>query len=227
MKAGAAPGAVQSAAAAPAPAALRWHLQGEVSEACSCRVPCTCNFGQSPSPESYCWALYSLDITKGKAGGVDLSGLKLASASGKNGSVFYVDERATPEQEQALRLISGQLHQKMIAYWASVAPDAITDPQFKLLDVRTAPITQTYGERSNLLKIGNAGLFQSDYIIGVDGRTPLMVENNWSWNITRNIKGKTSVLRYADEYGNRFDLDGTNMNQGHFDWTDATSIYYR
>ena len=59
------------------------------------------------------------------------------------------------------------------------------------------------------------------------GKTPVVVENNWSWNIQHGIKGKTKRLHYKDEFGNEFDLTGTNANQGQFDWSDKTPVYFR
>jgi hypothetical protein len=77
------------------------------------------------------------------------------------------------------------------------------------------------------LVIGDRGGFESSYILGIDGKTPVVVENNWSWNIRHGIKGKTKRLQYRDEFGNEFDLTGTNANQGEFDWSDQTPIYFR
>src|ERR1041385_5350235 len=80
----------------------QWHLTGDLSESCSCSVPCSCNFGEAPSPHKFCWALYSLDIQSGNYGEVDLKGLRLAGALGSKGIVWYIDERASKEQATAL-----------------------------------------------------------------------------------------------------------------------------
>src|SRR5205823_10964258 len=34
-----------------------WEISGDLTEACTCAVPCTCNFGRGPSPRHYCYAL--------------------------------------------------------------------------------------------------------------------------------------------------------------------------
>src|SRR5437868_13903670 len=62
------------AAAAPSTASAPWRIMGDLSEACTCSVPCTCNFGEGPSPSHTCWALFSLDIKKGRFGKVNLAG---------------------------------------------------------------------------------------------------------------------------------------------------------
>src|SRR5579863_8464537 len=82
-----------------------WEIAGQLSEACSCSVPCSCNFGQGASPHHYCWSMMSFYIEKGYYGSVKLDGLHLAGAHGKGGRVWYIDDRATPEQEAALKAI--------------------------------------------------------------------------------------------------------------------------
>ena len=96
-----------------------WEIAGELSEACTCAVPCTCNFGDGPSPHHYCYALFSLDIEKGHYGDLILDGLHLAGAHGKNGEVWYLYHRATPEQSQALKLIAVHIRTRKNSYLES------------------------------------------------------------------------------------------------------------
>ena len=177
-------------------------------EACTCAVPCTCNFGDGPSPHHYCYALFSLDIEKGHYGALILDGLRLAGAHGKNGEVWYLDDRATPEQSQALKLIAAHIRTRKNSYFES------------------AHIVQEVGEKGNRVEIGDKGGFEAEYILGGDKKTPVVVENNTTWNIAKSIKGKTKRLRYKDQHGNKFDISATNSNQGKFDWTDQTSFYF-
>ena len=106
-----------------------WRLTGDFYEACTCSVPCPCNFGQSPSPHPFCYALWSLDIKDGHYGSTDLSGLKLATGNGAKGGVFYVDESATAEQASALKAIGETMWKsaaraRVISKQASSAPTA-------------------------------------------------------------------------------------------------------
>src|SRR5260370_7604776 len=80
-----------------------WQMQGDLTEACTCSVPCTCNFGQGPSPRHYCWALFSIDIQKGRYGCVKLDGLRLAGVHAKKSDVWYIDHPATPEQASSFK----------------------------------------------------------------------------------------------------------------------------
>jgi hypothetical protein len=187
-----------------------WAISGDLSEACTCAVPCTCNFGDGPSPRHYCYALFSVDIQKGHYDRIQLDGLRLAGAHGKKADVWYVDERASPEQAEALKAIAARL---------------LKNPKVKVY-VETARIIQKVGEKGNRLEIGARGGFEADYIIGLDKKTPVVVENNTSWNIPRSLKGRTKQLRYKDRYGNKFNLKNTNSNQGKFDWNDETAVYF-
>jgi hypothetical protein len=62
---------VLAGGAAEAPRAS-WRIRGTLSEACSCSVPCTCNFGERATPSRSgegplghgCWTLYSLAIRR-------------------------------------------------------------------------------------------------------------------------------------------------------------------
>lgn len=203
-----------------------WRLRGDLNEACTCSVPCSCNFGEGPSPNHFCWALFSLGIEEGSYGDIKLDGLRLAGANGPKGAVMYVDESATPEQTEALKKIARTLWLK------ALKANGVTDPKkappdFRLLGFRRAKIEQVVGEKSSRLRIGPYGGYENTYILGLDGKTPVVVENNWSWNIQHGIKGKTKTLAYKDAFGNRYSFNGTNANQGKFDWSDSTPIYFR
>jgi hypothetical protein len=204
-----------------------WRIAGDLSEACSCSVPCTCNFGEGPSPAHTCWALFSLDIKKGRYGKVNLAGLRMAGAAAPKGFVIYLDDRAMPEQAEALKGIAAHIGERFHELVVAQDPKAADDPSMKFLGFKTAHIQQQVGDKSNQLMIGDQGGFESDYIMGIDGKTPVVVENNWSWNIQHGIKGKTKRLHYKDEFGNEFDLNATNANQGKFDWSDKTAVYFR
>jgi len=209
------------------PAGKPWHIQGNLSEACTCSVPCTCNFGLSPSPQHFCHAIFSLDIQTGRYGDVSLDGLRLAAGNAAQGTVWYLDERATPAQDEAMRVIARTIDAKLVAYWKTVDPKTVEGPEFRLLGFQKARIVQEVGEKSNRLQIGDAGRFESDYLMGIDGKTPIVLENNWSWNIQHGIKGQTRKLTYRDSFGNRIDTASTNANQGRFDWSDQTPLYLR
>jgi len=198
--------ALLQAADKPTTDAVHWEIQGDLSEVCTCAVPCTCNFGEGASPHHYCRSMFSLAVEKGHYGDLKLDGLHLAGVHGNKSKVWFVDAKANPEQAAALR--------------------SIADRIMKSEHVETVAITQRVSDTGNQLKIGEQGGFEADYIIGMDGKTPIVVENNTSWNIPRSIKGKTKYVRYKDQYGNKLDFKNSNSNEGKFDWTDTTEHYF-
>jgi len=202
-----------------------WRIQGELSEACSCSVPCPCNFGESPSPHAFCDAVYSVDIKKGDWNGVSLNGLRLAGAIGEKGAVFYIDDRASAAQEKALMSIAKQIIEKM--YIANkVDPKNVPDG-YALLGIAKASVDQKYDKTTAHVQIAGHGGYDADYIMGIDGKTPVVVQNNWSWNMKWGYKAKTKKMTYKDEFGNAFEFEGTNSNEGPVDWSDKTPVYIR
>ncbi len=187
-----------------------WELKGDLSEACSCSVPCTCNFNKGPSPHHFCWTIFALDIEQGHYGAVNLDGLHLVGAHADKSVVWYIDQRATPAQFDALKAISKEIdyHNRL--------------PQF----VERARIKQQVTAKGNFLEVAGRGGFRASYLTGHDGKNPIVVENPGSWNIPRSIKGETQYLKYSDDHGNKFSFKDTNSNEGKFDWTDRTPNYF-
>lgn len=203
-------GAALVGAGAPGQASEHWEIAGMFTEACTCSVPCTCNFREGPSPHYYCHSLFSVYIETGHYGAVKLDTLHLAVAHAQSERVVYIDDRATPEQSAALKAIATRM---------------LANHGFNGT-FETAHITQEIGDRSARVQVGESGGFETDYIIGGDGKTPVVVENNTVFNIPRSTKTKTKIFRYKDAHGNDIDTKATNGNQGKFDWTDGNSAYF-
>jgi hypothetical protein len=97
-------------------AATAWRIRGDVMEACSCLATCPCNFGSDPT-HLPCDAVLAWRVQAGNYGSTELGGLNLVGYARIPGNVFagnwtmgvYLDQRASPEQAQALGAIfSGQ-----------------------------------------------------------------------------------------------------------------------
>src|SRR5947208_8989835 len=95
-----------------------WKITGELEEACSCRAACPCWFKSLPSRMT-CDGAQIVFITKGRYGKTPLEGLAVAQfvQSPEHQSMFesfgkwnfdyvYIDEKATPEQREALKEIA-------------------------------------------------------------------------------------------------------------------------
>lgn len=89
-----------------------------------------------------------------------------------------------------------------------------------------APITQTTTATATSVRVGEAGGFDAEMLIGLDGKTPIVVENNGDVNIPRAEKGKTKSFDYHDALGNVIKTAASNSSRGRFDWSDETKQYF-
>jgi hypothetical protein len=86
-----------------------YTLDGSILEACSCAGPCPCWVGDDPDG-GRCDAFIGYHIDHGQVQGVDVSGLTLVLVgqipgnvlAGNIRAVYYMDERATPAQSEAI-----------------------------------------------------------------------------------------------------------------------------
>ena len=89
------------------PSSAESPITGRILEACSCMIPCPCNFGQPPSPHEFCEYLAIFEFAGGEFHGVPLAGLRLAMASDRgNHNIVYVDSKASVRARGALTTIS-------------------------------------------------------------------------------------------------------------------------
>ncbi|HEY3230440.1 MAG TPA: DUF1326 domain-containing protein [Roseiflexaceae bacterium] len=87
----------------------RYLLEGRLLEVCDCKVLCPCWIGEDPD-NGTCDSALAYHFDRGAIEGIDVSGLTFAVVGHIPGNIlagnfrviFYVDERATPEQYDAL-----------------------------------------------------------------------------------------------------------------------------
>src|SRR5690349_15470195 len=93
-----------------------WRLEGDWIKNCNCAFGCPCDFNAPPTQGS-CKGLVGMRITKGHFGPTKLDGLAFAAVvdfpgalhEGNGTMQVIVDERATPEQREALfNVLSGK-----------------------------------------------------------------------------------------------------------------------
>lgn len=185
------------------PAAPKWSASGTLLESCTCAVPCTCNFGQGPSPHMYCYAVYAYRLEKASWNGTDLSGLVIAGADGPKGTAGFVDARATPAQRPALEGLGRAL-------FAQGGPSGAPSHWIP------AAITHEVKGNELHLEVAGHGGFAAHVLIGRDGKTPIVVENNTIWPMKRATKGKSTRLSFDDTAAGTIKGDGTNANYGAF-----------
>jgi len=94
----------------------KWTFKADYLETCSCTHACPCNFIGTPS-DGFCEALVAYHIRNGRYGDMPLDGLDFVVAwswpnaihDGNGTGAFFISERATPHQREALsKIVTGQ-----------------------------------------------------------------------------------------------------------------------
>ena len=92
--------------------ATKWRMVGDWWDLCNCAIGCPCNFGSDPTL-GYCEGVLTWLIREGDYGRVSLNGLAVVLIIHWKGNVlernrefgFLIDDRADPEQRDALETI--------------------------------------------------------------------------------------------------------------------------
>lgn len=192
-------------------------LEGRLLEVCDCGVLCPCWIGEDPD-NGTCDSALAYHFDRGIIEGVDVSGLTFAVAghipgnilAGQFTVVFFVDDRATPEQEAAL-----------LKVWSGALGGPLADG-LKLIGqvvaVKRAPITFTVERGKGTLAIGTAIDVAMNPYLGPSGAPTTLNESIFS-----TIPGSPAYVSKADHYTATvpelnwsIDLRGRNAIQGHF-----------
>ena len=187
-----------------------WEASGTLLEACSCSVPCPCNFGQGPSGDS-CHTVYAYRPKKARYADVSLDGLVFGGGEADKGVMGFLDARATAEQRPALEKLA------MAVFGQG---GASSGPR----KFETLPIMATSDATKFKVMFGEHGGFDANILFGRDRKRPIVVENNTTWPVERFIKGKTTRFAYQDSLGNKLDLDGVNANLGEFNLSELKPL---
>ena len=111
---------------------MPYKLEGRLLEVCNCNIACPCWLGEDPD-FGECYSAEGYHIDKGTVDGVDVSRLTMGVISripgnilaGNHRVVLVVDDRATPQQEEALLNVwTGKLGgpvAEVAQLWAEVA----------------------------------------------------------------------------------------------------------
>ena len=121
-----------------------WMIRGPEIASCNCAYGCPCQFNALPT-DGTCRAAVGMQIEKGHYGKVKLDGLRWAAIAAWPGPIHMghgeiqpiVDERATPEQREALlKIMSGQDTDPGATFFAVFASmiDTVHEPLFKAID---------------------------------------------------------------------------------------------
>jgi hypothetical protein len=200
-------------AEAPAAKKTPWKISGQLEEACSCNAACPCWFNSLPSRMN-CGGVQAVFIEKGHYGKTRLDGLAMAhfgqspdgqtmmESFGKwNFSYLYLDEKATPEQREALEAIG-----KTVMPFASSANTKI----------QYVPITRTVEGKNHKITVGTVGTFQGHLVEGGLGGHPKIVNPPGADPVHHEyVQGQATKLAYTDA-GQDWNLESRNYMRGEF-----------
>ena len=102
-----------------------WEIRGRELANCNCSYACPCQFNARPT-DGTCQAAVGYQIDQGHYGDVRLDGLRTAATYKWPGAVhegngemqLIIDERASPEQREALhKIMTGQDTNEMATMW--------------------------------------------------------------------------------------------------------------
>ena len=201
----------------------QWKLKGDLEEACTCNAACPCWFNSKPSRMN-CGGGQVLFIKKGKYDKVSLDGLAIASFGQSpdgetmmdsfgnwNFSTLYIDEKASPEQREALKDIG-----------MKVLPVAAS----KNVEVRYIPLNREINGNEHKISMGQYGTFEGHLIDGGLGGHPQIMNPPGADPLHASYKqGRTSKLEFSDAKQN-WKMKDSNYMFGTFNVDNKTYEKY-
>ena len=198
---------------------MSYEIEGRLLEVCTCNVLCPCWVGEDPDYKT-CDTTIAWGIDKGTIEGTNVDGMVMAVSAHipRNilepkswEAVVFVDDRSTPEQEDAMiRLFTGQLG-------GAIADLAGLIGEVKA--VERSPITFTVEGGKGRLGIGKRVQAEMAPFVGATGNPTTLAETVFS-----TIPGSPVYAAKASRYSRdgsghgipSVELEGHNALQGHF-----------
>lgn len=195
---------------------MAYQLEGSLLEVCTCNAICPCWVGEDPDGGT-CDGVLAWHMDRGTVNGTDVSGLTLVvlahipgnALKGNWRAVVYVDDKATPQQQEAL-----------LSVWTGKLGGPVADlAQLigEVVDVEQAPITFEVKEGKGTLEIGASIEAELAPFQGATGSTTLHDA------VFSTIPGSPAYVGKAPKYranapslGMNIDLQDHNAVQGSF-----------
>jgi hypothetical protein len=196
---------------------MAYHLEGRLLEVCNCRVLCPCWIGEDPDFGT-CDTIVAWHFDKGTINGVDVSGHTIAMIAHVPGNILegnwtaavYLDEKVSPQQEQAiLGVYTGQLGGPVAELAKLVG---------KVVSVEKVPIDFKVEGGKGTLKVGDAGYAELEPYKSASGQTTTLTDTVFSTVPGAPVfVGKASAYRSKNEkVGINLDMKGHNALQSTF-----------
>jgi hypothetical protein len=197
---------------------VAYQLEGRILEVCDCNVLCPCWIGED-ADNGTCEAVVAYHIDTGTVNGTNVSGLSIVMVAHLPGNILagnwrlalFVDEKSTPEQQQALLDVwTGQLGGP-VADLAKLVGEVVA--------VERVPIRFLVEGGRGTLTVGNVVDAEMAPYIGASGQPTTLNESIFS-----TIPGSPAFVSKASRYRrttakyglNNVDLQGKNAIQGAF-----------
>ena len=196
-------------------ASTNWQLRGDYLESCSCDFLCPCDTNVLARPtQGYCVLVLAFHIDQGRYGNLALDGLNFVVAvrtpeemgKGDWSVGLITDERATPDQEQALTaIVSGQ---------AGGPPAGLAPLITTFLGVEAKPI---HFARNGLSGSVSVPAMLDSAVEGVTGANPAepVYFDNLDHPAGSRLALAKSVRSHLHAFGINWD-DTSGQNNGHF-----------
>lgn len=199
---------------------MSYQLEGKLLEVCNCDVLCPCWVGEDPDYGT-CDAVTSYHIDKGQINGIDVSGLTMVQVdhvpgnilNGNFRTVFYMNDDATPGQQQAL-----------LNAWTGKLGGPLADTAKligEVVGVERVPIIFEVEKGKGRIKFGQVIEAELAPFIGATGKETSLHDSIYS-----SIPGSPAYVGKASKYvakipklGWNIDLQGYNAIQGSFRFT--------
>lgn len=194
-----------------------YQIEGKLLEVCTCNILCPCWVGEDPDGGE-CRGVVTWHIDKGQINNEDVSGLTVAVLEhipgnilkGNWRAVVYVDDKATPkQQEELLNVFTGKLGGP-IADFAKLIGEVVA--------VERIPMTFEVEKGKGKIKFGQAVEAELAPFLGATGK-----ETSLHDTIFTSIPGSSAYVGKASKFmanvpklGFNFTIEGHNAIQGSF-----------
>ena len=189
-----------------------WKLEGDYFEECNCDVTCPCVLAKEDPDEGYCNTTLAWHIQKGNYDNtINLDGLNVVAVFHTPGNMlkgnwkaaFYLDEKATSEQSEALgKIFSGQAGGFFAAFANLIG---------EMLGVKSAPIEFGIDGRRRWLHIKDSMELEIEGVIGGDENQESRIVNPAFSAVPGSdlVIARSTKYRYHD-HGIKWDNFGKN-----------------
>ena len=187
---------------------MGFSVRGDYFETCSCDVSCSCIW-LGPATQDACDLLLAWHVREGQKDDVDLSGLNAVMAvhtpkqmtDGNWKVALYLDDRATPEQSEALGAVfSGGAGGHLAAVGPLIG---------EVVGIAPASISFDRSGRSLKATVGDVLSMESEEMVGMDGSNPPVITNPLLGVVAQPMtQARAGAVRYSDHWDSEF--SGTN-----------------